>query len=58
MKMVAAPSGTAAIMSFRVRRSEFSRQVAVDFETDADFDKRRSGPGHGLLLDKRARPPA
>jgi hypothetical protein len=55
--MAAAPFGTAAIDFFRIRRSELSRQIAVDFEADADFDKRRSGPGHGLLLTTRARPP-
>jgi hypothetical protein len=30
--------------------SEFSRQIAVDLEADADFDKNGSGPGHGAFL--------
>jgi hypothetical protein len=30
--------------------SEFSRQIAVDFEANADFNKRRSGPGHRQIL--------
>ena len=29
---------------------ELSRQVAVDFEADADFDKGRSCPGHDSFL--------
>jgi hypothetical protein len=33
-----------------VRGSEFSRQVAVDFEADADFDERRRGPSHDRFL--------
>src|ERR1043165_2474202 len=53
-KVAAAPSGTAATIVFCVRRSELGRQVAVDFEADADFDKRRSGPGHGVLLEAGA----
>ena len=44
-------------MKKRTAVLEFGRQVAVDLEPDADLDKRRSGPGHGLLLYKRARPP-
>src|SRR5436190_8056405 len=54
--MAAAPFGTTATIFFRSRRSELSRQIAVDFEADADLDEGRSGPGHGLLL-RRARPP-
>ena len=30
--------------------SEFSRQVAVDLEANADFNERRSRPGHGHIL--------
>jgi hypothetical protein len=33
-----------------VRGSEFSRQVAVDLEADADFDERRRGPSHDRFL--------
>jgi hypothetical protein len=33
----------------RPRLLELSRQVAVDFQPDADFDERRRCPGHGLL---------
>jgi hypothetical protein len=33
----------------RPRLSELSRQVAVDFQPDADFDERRRCPGHRLL---------
>jgi hypothetical protein len=31
------------------RLLELSRQVAVDFQPDADFDERRRCPGHGFL---------
>ena len=31
-------------------RLEFGREVAVDLEADADFDERRSGPGHDHFL--------
>jgi hypothetical protein len=33
----------------RPRLSELSRQVAVDFQSDADFDERRRCPGHGFV---------
>jgi hypothetical protein len=33
----------------RPRLLELSRQVAVDFQPDADFDERRRCPGHGFL---------
>src|SRR3954447_16696602 len=56
--MAATHFGTAATIFFRNRRSELSRQIAVDFEADADLNKGRSGPGHGLLLITRARPPS
>jgi len=32
-----------------VRQSELSRQVAVDFQPDADFDERGGCPGHGFV---------
>ena len=32
----------------RPRLLELSRQVAVDFQPDADFDERRRCPGHGF----------
>src|SRR5450759_2919094 len=31
-------------------RSELGRQIAVDFEADADLDQSRSGPRHGNFL--------
>ena len=30
--------------------SDLGRQIAVDFEAEADFYERRCGPSHGLLL--------
>ena len=30
------------------RKSELGRQIAVDLESDADFDKGRCRPGHGV----------
>jgi hypothetical protein len=32
-------------------RSELSRQIAVDFEADADFNEGRGRPSHDFLLD-------
>jgi hypothetical protein len=30
--------------------SELGRQIAIDLKADADFDERRSGPGHDCFL--------
>ena len=45
-----ADRGTAHIACGRTgqRKSEFSRQIAVDLEPDADLDEDGRGPGHGV----------
>ena len=48
---VPAKPGRMAVSSSIARksvRSELGRQVAVDLETDADFDESRGRPSHGV----------
>jgi hypothetical protein len=61
LKMTAPADGrpSAGAASQRIfRGSELSRQIAVDLESDADFDKHRRCPGHGFLRFLPLRPPS
>ena len=51
MKKAPLPWGDGAqVANVALGALELGRQIAVDLKADADFDERRSGPGHDCFL--------